>query len=306
MGTTKKTASVYGKRIFKIEVTAIYNEDMEAEQIADELSEGLFNSLKKNGKRLVVLNVDSVKVPSKPDDVAMGIIRELSRQKQESMSMQETDEGSKYVVVEKKQEEHPNVEVKEVPEQEVLKKEEPKQEEPKPEEPKKEESKAEPPMQEEPKKEETPKEIEKEIPEKENSEKEAPKKETPKKKESKKEAPKKESPKKEKPPKKEESKKKPEKKTAPKKKLPEPEQDVKKAEPVKETVPEETKQETVKSFPKTKIHPIGIPKAPNASADTRPTLNDIFGFKRMHETKENPKPNAVAKKGKAVKNEKRA
>ena len=246
MGTTKKTtASVYGKRIFKIEVTAIYNEDMEAEQIADELSEGLFNSLKKSGKRLVVLNVDSVKVPSKPDDVAMGIIRELSRQKQESMSMQETEEGSKYVVVEKKEEELPKAEVKEVPKQE-----------------------------------ESPKEIEKEVPEKEIPKKEKPKKEAPKKK--------------------------PAKKSAPKKTLPESEQDVKKTEPVKEIVPEETKQETVKSFPKTKIHPVGIPKAPNASVDKRPTLNDIFGFRKMQDTKETQKPNDVAKKGKAVKNEKRA
>jgi len=98
-----KKESKYRKRIFRIEVTAIYNEDMEAEQIADELSDGLFNALKKSGRRLAVLNVDSVKVPQKPDETAMRIISELSNQRQESMSMQETDDGGKYVVVSKEE-----------------------------------------------------------------------------------------------------------------------------------------------------------------------------------------------------------
>ena len=98
-----KKESKYGKRIFRIEVTAIYNEDMEAEKIADELSDGLFNILKKNGRRLAVLNVDSVKVPQKPDETAMRIISELSNQRHESMSMQETDDGGKYVVVSKEE-----------------------------------------------------------------------------------------------------------------------------------------------------------------------------------------------------------
>lgn len=96
--SVKKTESKYGKRVFKIEVTAIYNEDMEASQIADELSAGLYDSLKKSGKRLAVMNVDSVKVPSKPDDVVMKIIGNLSDKNEDAMSMRGTG-NEKCVVV---------------------------------------------------------------------------------------------------------------------------------------------------------------------------------------------------------------
>ena len=100
----------YKNRVFKIEVTAIYNEATDVDTIADELSDELYAALKKGGRKLAIMNVESVKAAAKPAETALRIIDGISKNSRKEMDMGETKDGEKFVVVKNGEDEAPSAE----------------------------------------------------------------------------------------------------------------------------------------------------------------------------------------------------